>query len=238
MLVSIVVPFYNEAGNVEALHRQITEVVGSLPGHTFEFLYVNDGSTDTTRDLINRVASADDRVRAIHLRRNSGQSGAVYSGLTASLGEYILTLDGDLQNDPVDIPAFIELLHDYDCVCGYRENRNDSAWRRTGSRIANRVRNAVLRDGVRDSACGAKGFRRSCIPHLVPFNGLHRFMPALLLTAGMSVTEYPVRHHPRRHGKSKYRTRDRFWRGIYDLIGVMWWRRRYVHPVPESDPED
>ncbi len=227
-LVSVVVPFFNEEDNVRPLAERIAAVFLDLPDYDYECVLVNDGSTDGTRAQLNALAAADARIRPVHLARNYGQSAALVTGMRRARGEYILTLDGDLQNDPADFPRFLRLLRDYDCVCGYRTARHDTWVRRVSSRVANVVRNALLHDGVRDAGCGNKGFRRCCVEHFVLFNGVHRFFAVMIRAAGLTLVECPVRHHPRRHGVSKYGIRDRLWRGLYDLIGVGWLRRRYV----------
>jgi glycosyltransferase involved in cell wall biosynthesis len=227
-LVSIVVPFFNEEDNVPELAARVAAVFAGLPGHDYECVFVNDGSTDGTRAALDRLAAADARVRPVHFKANRGQSAAVIAGLQRARGEYLITLDGDLQNDPCDIPRFVELLAEHDCVCGYRAKRNDDFIRRLSSRVANRVRDAILRDGIRDSGCGAKGFRRACVPHLPCFNGVHRFMAVFIRRAGFDLVEMPVTHNPRIHGVSKYGIGNRLWRGLYDLVGVAWLRRRLV----------
>jgi dolichol-phosphate mannosyltransferase len=234
-LVSVVVPFFNEEKNVPLIAAQVAAVFDSLSGYDYECLLVNDGSTDGTRAAIDSLAVSDPHVRAVHLVRNQGQSAAVYAGLQQTRGTYILTIDGDLQNDPADFPRFLELLAEYQCVCGYRADRHDSWLRKASSKVANLVRGGLLHDGVRDSACGAKGFRRECLRHFVPFNGLHRFMPALLRPHGISIVECPVHHHARRHGQSKYGIGNRLWRGLFDLVGVVWLRRRFVAVEIEGD---
>lgn len=226
--VSVVVPFYNEEASVPLLWARITAVFAELPGYYLEGLLVNDGSTDGTRAAIDQVAAADPRVHPVHLAGNHGQSAALYAGMVRARGEYLLTLDGDLQNDPADFPRFLELLGEYDCVCGYRAHRHDSAMRRISSKIANTVRNWILHDGVRDAGCGAKGFRPCCLPHFVCFNGLHRFFPVFVRQGGLTLVETPVNHHPRQHGVSKYGIGNRLWRGLFDLVGVAWLRRRHV----------
>lgn len=226
-LVSVVIPFYNEHESVLPLWEQIRGVIAGLPAYEFECVFVNDGSTDATGGVLEELAAAG-RIRALHLDGNQGQSAALLAGLRAARGEYLLTLDGDLQNDPADFPVFLELLEEYDCVCGYRASRMDTWFRRFSSRIANGVRAGLLGDGIRDSGCGAKGLRRHCVPYLAPFNGVHRFVPALLQAGGFRVAECPVRHHPRPHGRSKYGVGDRLFRGIADLAGVAWLRRRYL----------
>ncbi|MBI4556606.1 MAG: glycosyltransferase family 2 protein [Candidatus Hydrogenedentes bacterium] len=227
-LVSVVVPFYNEAENVPPLMERIAAVFDQLSGYEYECVFVNDGSTDGTRVQLEKLHAANSRVRPIHLLRNSGQSAALVAGLRRARGELVFTLDGDLQNDPCDFPKMLELLKEYDCVCGYRANRHDTWVRKVSSRIANRVRNWALQDGIRDGGCGAKAFRRKCLEHIVPFNGAHRFLAVMMRKAGFTIVECEVTHHPREFGVSKYGIGNRLWRGIYDLIGVGWLRKRYV----------
>lgn len=234
-LVSVVVPFYNEENNVLLLAEQIDGVLGALASYDYECLFVNDGSTDGTGANIDRVAQANPRIRPAHLPRNLGQSAALITGMRRARGVFILTLDGDLQNDPSDLPIVLELLESCDCVCGYRGNRRDPWARRASSWIANRARNLVLRDGVRDTGCGIKGFRRSCLEHFVPFNGQHRFFAVMVRRAGLSIREVEVSHRPRLHGVSKYGISNRLWRGIYDLFGVGWLSSRLVAVPPDED---
>ena len=227
-LVSVVAPFYNEEENVPLLAERIRAVFESLPDYEYECLFVNDGSSDGTGQQIERARAADARIRPIHLVKNCGQSAGLVAGMRRAHGEYVLTLDGDLQNDPCDFPRILELLKTYDCVCGYRAKRHDTWVRKLSSRIANGVRQAILKDGIRDAGCGSKGFRRRCIEHIVPFNGVHRFFAVMMRNAGLTIAECEVTHHPRVHGVSKYGIHNRLWRGIYDLIGVRWLKKRYV----------
>lgn len=225
-LVSVVVPLYNEHENVPILVQRVIAALEPVPAVDFEIVLVNDGSRDGTREAVE--AFNDLRVRPLHMAGNQGQSAAMIAGMRHARGEYILTMDGDLQNDPADFPRILELLREYDCVCGYRAKRQDTLVKKISSRVANRVRNAILHDGIRDSGCGVKGYRRECIQHIVPFNGAHRFIAAMLRNAGFSIVETPVAHHPRVHGTSKYGIGNRLFRGIYDLFGVAWLRKRYV----------
>lgn len=227
-LVSVVVPFYNEEENVPLVWERVRTVFEELPDYDVECLFVNDGSTDGTRERIEAVAAADRRVRPVHLVENSGQSAALVAGMRRARGAYVLTIDGDLQNDPADFGRVLELLKEYDCVCGYRANRHDTWSRRMQSRIANRVRDMILHDGIRDTGCGTKGFRRACVEHVIPFNGMHRYFAVMMRKAGFSIAECPVSHHARMHGTSKYGLGNRLWRGLYDLVGVRWLQRRYV----------
>lgn len=237
-VVSVVVPFYNEEENVPLLAERVARVFESLPDVTFECVFVNDASTDGTRDALDRLSAGDDRVRVLHFVQNRGQSAALIAGMRAARGDYLLTIDGDLQNDPEDFPKLIELLADYDCVCGYRANRQDAWIRRVSSRVANRVRRAILNDGIRDTGCGTKGFRKSCVPHFVCFNGAHRYFAVMVRAAGLTLVECPVAHHPRVHGASKYGVHNRLWRGLYDLIGVGWLQKRYVRYEVEGDEKE
>lgn len=236
-LVSVVVPLYNEQDNVAPLVERILAAFDALPDYELECLLVNDGSTDETAARLETARVRDGRIRPLTLVKNSGQSAALIAGMRAASGEYILTLDGDLQNDPADFPRFLELLKTADCVCGYRANRNDAWIRKVSSRVANAVRNALLHDGIRDSGCGSKGFRRACVQHLVAFNGVHRFFAVFMRAQGFSIVECPVLHHARHSGTSKYGITNRLWRGLYDLVGVAWLaRRQVIFEVREQDP--
>jgi dolichol-phosphate mannosyltransferase len=235
-LVSVVIPCFNEAENIPTLATRVHDVFKTLEGYDYECLFVDDGSTDDTPEVLRALSVDDPNIRPLRLVRNAGQSAALVAGLQHARGDLILTLDGDLQNDPRDFPKFLELLETYDCVCGYRAIRNDTWIRRVSSRAANAVRNGILHDGVRDSGCGAKGFRRACLSSVVPFNGVHRFLPALIRQAGFTLVEWPVVHHPRTHGVSKYGIHNRLWRGLYDLIGVAWLQKRVVRPEVSSQP--
>lgn len=227
-LVSVVVPFYNEEDNVDPLIEKIEAVFAALPDYTYECVLVNDGSTDGTAARLEEAEKRNPAVRPIHMDGNFGQSAAMAAGMRLSRGDFLLTLDGDLQNDPADFPVFLELLQEHDCVFGYRANRNDDPIRIISSRVANWVRNAILHDGIRDSGCGIKGFRSACVQNLVTFNGLHRFLAVFMRAQNFSIVESPVTHHPRHAGVSKYGINNRLWRGLFDLVGVAWLRKRQV----------
>jgi len=216
---SIVIPFFNEQENVEAV---LAEVRRAQPDA--ELVAVDDGSRDATWEKVNAIAG----VRALRLPRNMGQSAALYHGIMAAGGELIGTMDGDGQVDPADYAGLIAVLQreKVEVVVGYRATREDSWSKRAASRWANRIRNAVLHDGARDTGCPLKVFRREARAALVPFNGMHRFMPALFRGAGFTLREAPVRHRPRQGGVSKYTNWGRAWRGLYDLFGVRWLLKR------------
>lgn len=227
-LVSVVVPFYNEEENIRLLAEKIAAVFRSLSDYEYECVFVNDGSTDGTRAELEQLAREDSHIRPIHMAKNSGQSAAIVAGMRRAKGDLLLMLDGDLQNDPCDFPKMLDLLRENDCVFGYRAKRQDSRVKKIASRLANRVRQWWLDDQIRDAGCGSKGFRRYCVEHMIPFNGMHRYFGVMMKAAGMRIAEVEVTHHPRKYGKSKYGISDRFWRGIYDLIGVAWLKKRYV----------
>ncbi|NDC74919.1 glycosyltransferase [bacterium] len=217
--LSVIVPFYNEAENVGELLREIR---AACPGA--EIVAVDDGSTDGTTDLLR----AEPSIRTVFFPANRGQSAALYAGLRLARGRICVMLDGDGQNDPADIPALVAALAQADLACGWRRNRRDTWNRRVASRIANRVRRAFLNDGIRDTGCSLKALRREHVDLLVPFNGLHRFIPALLRNAGLRLVEVPVNHRPRLRGVSKYTIGGRALRGIRDLFGVSWLLKRQI----------
>ncbi len=173
----------------------------------------------------------------IRFEKNRGQSAAIYAGLQAALGATAVLIDGDLQNDPADIPRLLaEIAHGADLVCGYRVQRKDTPVKRLTSRIANAVRSRFTKDGVRDTGCTLKAMRRKCVSALVPFKGMHRFIPALIKGAGYQLVEIPVNHRPRRFGQSKYGLGNRALRATIDMFGVRWLlSRRLNYKVRDSD---
>ena len=214
--VSVVVPLYNEEENVSILQRELTD---ALTGLDFEIIFVDDGSWDET---VSRIMP-DPRIRVLRFEKNAGQSAAIFAGLQAVRSEIAVLIDGDLQNDPADILRLLaEISRGADLVCGYRAQRKDTVVKRLTSRIANFVRSRFTRDGVRDTGCTLKAMRRACIEALVPFKGMHRFIPALVKGAGYRLVEIPVNHRPRRFGQSKYGLGNRALRATIDMFGVRW----------------
>lgn len=226
--VSVIIPAYNEAKNLPDLISGIHVNLFPLTGEYYECIVVNDASTDDTDPVLHVLALQYPQLRCLRMLRNSGQSAALLAGMRRSMGEYIVTMDADLQNDPADLPKILEALERYDCVCGYREGRHDHLSRRLTSYLGNRVRRIIVDDGVRDAGCGIKGFRRACLEHIVPFHGVHRFFAAMVRNGGLSVVEVPVRHHPRKYGQSKYGFFNRVFWVLYDFLGVAWLRKRYL----------
>jgi dolichol-phosphate mannosyltransferase len=226
--VSIVVPVRNEAENVAPLAE---EIAAALTGRwSFEILFVNDGSADDTSLALGRLIAERPWVRQINHAMSCGQSAAVRTGVVAARAPLVATLDGDGQNDPSFIPALVRALETggarIGLVAGQRVGRRASGFKRLQSRIANAVRGVILRDGTRDTGCGLKAFRRDTFLALPYFDGLHRFLPALVKRDGYEVAYVEVIDRPRRHGRSNYGLWDRLWVGILDLAGVWWLIRR------------
>jgi dolichol-phosphate mannosyltransferase len=214
--VSVVVPLYNEEENVPILQRELTT---ALTGLDYEIIFVDDGSTD---ESVKRIAP-DPRVRLVRFERNAGQSAAMFAGLHSAHGMIAVLIDGDLQNDPADIPKLLAGIEGgADLVCGYRAQRKDTVVKRITSRVANFVRSRFTKDGVRDTGCTLKAMRRECIGALQPFKGMHRFIPALVKGAGYRLVEMPVNHRPRKFGQSKYGLGNRALRATTDMFGVRW----------------
>jgi len=235
--LTILVPLYNEAENLGPLVKAVTK---AFTGHStsYELVLVDDGSRDGTWDAIRQASQADVRVRGIRHRSNAGQSAALWTGIRMTRTPLIATLDGDLQNDPADIPKFLSHLDEVDFVCGHRTNRQDTWLRRISSRIAFRARKAALGSGFQDTGCALRVFKRSAIADVFPFNGWHRFLPIVVHGSGHTTLEVPVQHHPRHAGVSKYGVWNRLGRGLWDLVGVRWYlQRRLPHAdVAEDNP--
>ena len=214
--ISVVVPLFNEEESIATLQ---TELSAALKGLDYEVIFVDDGSIDRTAERIETAPN----IRLIRFEKNSGQSAAIYAGLTAARGATVVIIDGDLQNDPADIPKLLaEIASGADLVCGYRVKRRDTLVKRATSRIANAVRSRYTKDGVRDTGCTLKAMRRECMSTLLPFKGMHRFIPALVKAAGYRLVEVPVNHRPRRFGESKYGLGNRALRATTDMFGVRW----------------
>jgi len=231
--VSVVVPVRNEAGNVAPL---IAEIAAALEGQwPFEVVYVNDGSSDGTEAELKRLMALHPFLRHVRHKQSCGQSAAVRTGVRAARAPLVATLDGDGQNNPEFIPAMLKILQASPAiglVAGQRVGRKASGFKKLQSRIANTVRGAVLRDGTRDTGCGLKAFRRDVFLSLPYFDGLHRFLPALIKREGYGIGYVDVVDRPRGSGVSNYGLWDRLWVGILDLAGV-WWLIRRKKRVPE-----
>jgi dolichol-phosphate mannosyltransferase len=227
---SVIVPLYNEEANLPILQEELR---GALSGLDYEIIFVDDGSVDGTAERIETAPN----IRLICFEKNAGQSAAIYAGLTAARGATLVVIDGDLQNDPADIPRLLaEIACGADLVCGYRIKRRDTVVKRLTSRIANTVRSRYTKDGVRDTGCTLKAMRRECVSALLPFKGMHRFIPALVKSAGYRLVEVPVNHRPRRFGQSKYGLGNRALRATVDMFGVRWLlSRRLNYKIREKN---
>lgn len=235
--ISVIVPFYNEEGNVLPLVQRVLDALRHRPSK-IELVLVDDCSTDATWDRITQARSADPRVRGIRHGRNRGQSAALWTGFMASRGSILATLDGDLQNDPADFPEMLRHLESCDMVCGARTRRADTWVRKASSVIARWARRTALRSEFLDTGCNLRVFRKTVLASLPAFDGLHRFMPILAKNAGAMVKEIPVHHHPRASGTSKYGVWNRLGRGVRDLVMVgLFLRRQLKVLVPHGDSE-
>ena len=224
----------NEAGNIEPL---IAEIAAALDGRwNYEIIYVNDGSTDATAERLKAAMKERQNLRQLRHAASTGQSAAVRSGVRAARGAIVATLDGDGQNNPGFLPALISAIEQggerTGLAAGQRVGRKDTGFKKIQSRIANTVRNAILHDGTRDTGCGLKAFRREVFLALPYFDGLHRFLPALVRREGYDIVYVDVIDRPRHSGVSNYGFFDRLWIGIMDLAGV-WWLIRRKKPTPD-----
>lgn len=225
--LSIVVPVHNEEENILPLVDEILRALGDFPGG-LEIVFVDDGSADSTLTRLQEAATRDPRVRVAHFRRNLGQTAAMAAGFRLARGRAVATLDGDLQNDPADVPALVALLKDWDVVCGVRARRQDTWWKRRSSRIANSFRNWATGDNIVDTGCTLKAYRREWLDKLELYQGMHRFLPTLLKMRGARVTQVPVRHRPRASGKTHYGTWGRLVKGLCDVWAVHWMQKNRI----------
>ncbi len=230
-ILSICIPVYNERQNVPLLHAAIAKVVDPR-GIDVEIIMVDDGSTDGSWGEIQKLVAADPRVRGLKFKFNCGETAASDAGLRAARGRYVMTMDADLQNDPADIPAFLEKLAEgWDCVCGTRvatRGQGDDFIRVISSRTANWVRNKLSDENISDAGCTYRAFKRECVDKLKLYRGLHRFIPTLLKMEGFTVAEIPVTNNPRLHGESKYGVWNRLFKSFRDLLAIRWMKSRLL----------
>lgn len=241
--MSVVIPVFNEAENIRPLVDELDPVLSQF-GDRAEILFVDDGSTDSTLAEIRRAQAEHSRVRAVHFRKNLGQTAAMAAGFRQARGRAVVTLDGDLQNDPADIPKLVAGLAEWDAVCGIRTRRQDGWVKKISSRIANGFRNWATGDDIVDTGCTLKAYRRECVSQLELYHGMHRFLPTLLKMRGYRVTQTPVNHRPRLRGKTKYGTWGRLVKGLSDLYAVRWMKMNriddravveIIEPVPKAE---
>lgn len=235
--LTVVIPFFNEQDNIEPLLTEVEAVLD--PVYAYEIVAVDDGSTDATHSTLEQLAHNRRNLRVVTLKHNRGQSIALANGVRVARARVVITLDGDGQNPPSEIPGLLQAYHAA-CtatpriVVGWRKKRDDNALRRLSSRVANGVRRALLRDDCPDTGCGMKVFERALFLTLPQFDHMHRFLPALFRRAGCQVINVPVTHRPRVTGYSKYGVHNRLWAGLVDLAGVYWLLRRHCPVETES----
>ncbi len=230
---SLLIPLKDEEGNIRDLIDELEPVMQSLQ-KPWELLCIDDGSTDQTPAILREIALSKPYLRIITFKRNFGQSSAFAAGFKLARGEFIITLDGDRQNDPADIPKLLAAMDDCDMACGSRKRRRDNWWRRIVSRSANAIRRRVCRDGMIDNNCSLKVYRASCLHKIKMYEGMHRFLPALFIIEGFRIKEIPVNHRERQRGNSKYNILNRGLNTIFDLVAVFWMRRRHLRYEIES----
>lgn len=224
---SLVIPVFNEEESVGPLIEAIESAL-KPDSNPFEAILVDDGSGDETWTRLTERAADRPWMRLVRFEANAGQSAGFWAGIQAATADVIVTMDADLQNDPADIPRLLEHLDSADMVCGWRKDRKDPFTKRAASKIANVFRRLITRDGVPDTGCSLKAFRRETVPAWATFRGLHRFLPAIARMQGYRVTSVPVAHRPRSFGRTKYGNLSRLFAGLADLVGIWWLRRRRI----------
>lgn len=228
MMYTIVVPLKNEADNIVDLINELEPIMFQI-GKPWELICIDDGSTDDTAAILQRLIEQKKYLRILTFNRNYGQSSAFDAGFKAARGEFVITMDGDRQNDPADIPKMLAALDNFDLVCGKRMKRKDPWHKRMISRIANAFRSRICQDGVSDTGCSLKIYRTQSLQKIKMFQGMHRFLPALFAIEGLRVKEIPVNHRPRAHGVTKYNIFNRSFNTIADMLAVRWMRMRRLN---------
>ncbi len=224
--ISVVIPVFNEEDNLEALLKELVPCLDKQ-NMRYEVICVNDKSTDNSLAILQKLKEKYPFLRVITHSINCGESAAEATGFKVARGEMILTMDADLQNDPADIPLFIEALTDeIDVVCGIRRKREDSVIKRISSKVANKFRNFITGDNISDAGCTYRLIRKRALIELFVFNGMHRFLPTILKWQGFRIKEIYINHRPRVAGKSKYGVGNRMWRGILDCLAMRWYKAR------------
>lgn len=228
MIISIVIPVYNEEKNIPLLYDELIRVLKTVDCE-YEIIFVNDGSTDSSLEVLKSIRNKDSRVRILSLGRNYGLSTALKAGIDNVNGEIVITMDGDLQNDPNDIPKLLKYITGgYDVVSGWRKNRRDPFFKKISSRIANYIRNKLTSENIKDSSCMLKAYRSEYLKKIKLYRGWHRFLPTLLKMEGAKVIEVEVNHLPRSHGRSKYGIRNRLIKPFIDALVIAWLKRNRI----------
>jgi glycosyltransferase involved in cell wall biosynthesis len=222
---SLIVPLKNEESNIVDLIEEIEPVMQKLR-QPWELICVDDGSNDQTRSILLKLSEQKPYLRPLYFKKNYGQSSAFDAGFKAAKGDLIITLDGDRQNDPADIPKLVQLIDSCDLVCGIRQKRQDPWNKKIISKLANAVRRWICEDGVQDTGCSLKVYRRSCLQKIKMYDGMHRFLPALFLIENFKIKETLVNHRERSKGVSKYNFFNRSFNTVADLLAVRWMKKR------------
>jgi dolichol-phosphate mannosyltransferase len=225
--IAVVVPVYNEADNILPLADEVRTALDPI-GKSYELLFVDDASTDDTWNRIQQAHKINRRVRGLRHLQNAGQSAALWTGIQRTQSPIIATMDGDLQNDPSDLPNLLRAMEHADFVCGVRTNRKDDFLRRVSSRVARKARKFALGVDFADTGCAMRVFKRSALGGVFAFNGLHRFLPVIVHGSGVTTREVPINHRPRVAGVSKYGLWNRLGRGVFDLFAISWYQKRRV----------
>jgi dolichol-phosphate mannosyltransferase len=224
---SFVIPLYNEEENIEGLYSELLIVIKRI-NIDYEIIFINDGSFDKTLDLIKTIANRNNNVKYISFIENMGQSAALGAGFHYAQGESIITMDGDLQNNPEDIIEMLKYYGTYDMVTGWRQKRMDSLWKKIGSKLGNTFRNILTKENIHDTGCSLKIMRADILKRIKMFKGLHRFLPTLMKLEGAKIKEIKVDHRPRTKGISKYNNLHRAKEGFFDVLAVRWMIKRYI----------
>lgn len=224
---SVVIPLKNEVHNIAHLVDELEPVMQSL-NQPWELICIDDGSTDGTRHVLTKLVKEKPYLRVLVFKQNYGQSSAFRAGFQAARGQFVITLDGDGQNDPADIPALIQLMEECDLACGIRLKRKDSFSKRLTSKLANFVRKKLCEDGVQDTGCSLKVYRKTCLDQIKMYHGMHRFLPALFHIEGFRIKEIPVNHRERLRGTSHYSFFNRSLNTLADLWAVHWMKKRHL----------
>lgn len=231
---SIVIPLKDEEDNVAILINEIEPIMNKMQ-ENWELICIDDGSKDSTAAILASLKNKKPYLSIISFKKNYGQSSAFDAGFKQARGQYIITMDGDLQNDPKDIPRLLEKAENFDMICGCRINRKDSFSKKITSYLANKVRGAICQDGIKDTGCSLKIYRKSCLEKIKLFDGMHRFLPALFKNENFRILEIPVNHRFREHGKSKYNFFNRSFNTIADMMAVKWMRNRRLKYVIKEE---
>ena len=228
MKLSVIIPAYNEQENVKFVHKEVLGALEKMAPDYYEIIFVNDGSTDGTLSELKKIKP----VKIINFRKNFGQTAAMDAGIKASIGDLIITMDGDGQNDPADMPKMIEKMKndDLDIISGWRKIRRDPFFKKISSSLAARLRKFLIDDGIKDSGCTLKVYKKECFDHIDLVGEMHRFIPALLKIKGFKVGEIEVNHRPRMSNKTKYGW-GRGMRGVLDMLSVWFWKKYANRPL-------